>query len=78
MFFGIGKNFILAIVVLFFLGLFIDSPSSTNLVSSIKIETPTEISGIRGGDHVINIDDYKISNLDGFHLYLLIATTKID
>ncbi len=78
MFFGAGNNFILAIVVLFFLGLFVGCPSNSNYVSSVMPESPAEIAGMRSGDQVINIDGNKVSNLDDFQLYLTIATTKID
>ena len=77
MFFGAGNNFILAIVVLFFLGLFYGCPSNTNLVATVVSESPAEIAGIRSGDYVIDIDGNKVKNLDDLQLYLTIATNRV-
>ena len=77
MFFGAGNNFILAIVVLFFLGLFYGCPSNTNLVATVVPESPAEIAGIRSGDYIIDIDGNKVSNLDDLQLYLTIATNRV-
>ena len=77
MFFGAGNNFILALVVLFFLGLFVGCPSNRNIVSTVAPESPAEIAGIRAGDYIVNIDGNKISNLDDLQLYLTIATNKV-
>ena len=77
MFFGAGNNFILALVVLFFLGLFVGCPSNTNIVSTVATESPAEIAGLREGDYIINIDGNKVSNLDDLQLYLTIATNRV-
>ena len=77
MFFGAGNNFILAIVVLFFLGLFVGCPSNTNIVSTVAPDSPAAAAGIKEGDYVINIDGNKVSNLDDLQLYLTIATNKV-
>lgn len=73
MFFGAGNNFILALVVLFLLGLFCGSPSVDNKVYDIIKDSPMEIAGMKKGDEIIKIDGQKVKTLDDMQLYLTLS-----
>ena len=73
MFFGAGNNFILAIIVLFFLGLIVGSPSISTVIPSVIEGSPAQVAGIMAGDKVIAIDGDKTKTLDDLQLYLTIA-----
>ena len=73
MFFGAGNNFILAIIVLFFLGLINGSPSVSTVIPSVIEGSPAQVAGIMAGDKVIAIDGDKTKTLDDLQLYLTIA-----
>lgn len=73
MFFGAGNNFLLALIVLFFLGLFVGSPSNSPIIPSIIPESPVAVAGIKGGDEIRYIDGNRTKTLDDIQLYLTIA-----
>ena len=73
MFFGAGNNFILAIIVLFFLVLIVGSPSISTVIPSVIDGSPAQVAGIMAGDKVIAIDGDKTKTLDDLQLYLTIA-----
>ena len=73
MFFGAGNNFILAIIVLFFLGLIIGSPSISTVIPSVIEGSPAHNAGLVAGDKVVSINGDKTKTLDDLQLYLTIA-----
>ena len=73
MFFGAGNNFILALVVLFFLGLFAGSPSLSTIVPNVIENSPAALAGIKSGDDIKYINGDKVKTLDDIQLYLTIA-----
>lgn len=73
MFFGAGNNFILAIIVLFFLGLIVGSPSISTVIPSVIEGSPAEIAGLMAGDKIIAVDGDRTKTLDDLQLYLTIA-----
>ena len=73
MFFGAGNNFILALVVLFLLGLFWGSPSLSTVVPKVIEDSPVAISGIKEGDDIKYINGSRVKTLDDIELYLAIA-----
>ena len=73
MFFGAGNNFILALLVLFFLGLIVGSPSTSNKVYDVIADSPVALAGMQKGDRIIEIDGNKIKTLDDLQLYLQLA-----
>ena len=73
MFFGAGNNFILALVVLFFLGLIIGSPSTSNVIPSVIDGSPAQLAGIMANDKITKINGNKIKTLDDLQLYLAIS-----
>ena len=78
MFFGAGNNFILALLVLFFLGLIIGSPSTSNKVYDVIDASPMANAGILKGDKIIKIDGNTIKTLDDMQLYLQLASGETD
>lgn len=73
MFFGAGNNFILAIVVLFFLGLIVGSPNNSTIIPSVIEGSPAHTAGLQSGDKVTAINGDKTKTLDDLQLYLTIA-----
>ena len=73
MFFGAGNNFILALVVLFFLGLCTGIPNNNTIVKTVLEGSPAQSSGMMPGDEIIRINGDKAKTLDDLQLYLAIA-----
>jgi len=73
MFFGAGNNFILALVVLCFLGLVIGSPSTSNVVYGVIEGSPIAEVGMKKDDRIVEIDGNTIKTLDDLQLYLTLA-----
>ncbi len=73
MFFGAGNNFILALVVLFFLGLIMGSPSVSTVIPSVISGSPADIAGLKANDDIKYINGDKVKTLDDIQLYLAIA-----
>ncbi len=73
MFFGAGNNFILALIVLFCLGLFSGSPSLSTAIPTVIEGSPAEIAGLKSGDDIKYINGDKVKTLDDIELYLTIA-----
>ena len=67
---GVFNNFVLAILILFFIGLFHGSVDMTPRISEIDKTYPMYEAGIREGDIVKEINGNKIDTLDDFKLYL--------
>lgn len=73
MFFGAGNNFILALLVLFFLGLFAGAPDLSTRVNNVLEESPAAIAGLMKDDEIISINGQKAKTIDDVQLYLAIA-----
>ena len=73
MFFGPGFNFIFAILILFFVALFVGGRSYEPIISNVKKDSPAQIVGIEKNDKIIKINDKKVSTLDDVSIYLTIA-----
>ncbi len=74
MFFGAGNNFLLALIVLFFIGLTTGSPiESQPIVKEVTIDSPAETAGIMPGDMILEVDGNKVSNYDDFQIYLYMS-----
>ncbi len=78
MFFGAGNNFLLALIVLFFLGLIMGSPSNSTVIPSVIENSPSYLAGMRPGDKIISIDGEKTKTLDDVELYLAIAKDETE
>ena len=74
MFFGAGNNFILALIVLFFIGLTTGSPIETQpIVKEVTVDSPAEKAGIMAGDIILEVDGNKVNNYDDFQIYLYMS-----
>ena len=73
MFFGAGNNFLLALIVLFFLGLFSGAPSLTAKVNKVIEESPAAVAGMMPGDEIKYVNGQKAKTTDDVQLYLAIA-----
>ena len=78
MFFGAGNNFILALVVLFFLGLFSGSPNNSTVVKTVLEGSPAEIAGMMAGDEIKYVNGERAKTLDDVQLYLAIANGETE
>lgn len=74
MFFGAGNNFLLALIVLFFIGLISGCPIEKQpVVKDISEGSPAEVAGILPGDIVTYVNGDKVSNYDDLQIYLIMA-----
>ena len=73
MFFGAGNNFILALFVLFLLGLFVGSPSNSTIIPGVIDNSPAALAGLKANDDIKKINGNVTKTLDDIQLYLTIA-----
>lgn len=78
MFFGAGNNFLLALIVLFFLGLVIGSPSNSTIIPNVIPDSPVALAGIKPGDDIKKINGSKTSTLDDVELYLALSNGETE
>lgn len=73
MFFGAGNNFILAILILFLIGICFGSTDTTPYISDVTKDYPAALAGVEKGDKVLEINDHKVSSIDDISLYITLA-----
>ena len=76
MVFGPVNNFILAVVLLFFIALIWGGNTMDPVVAKVEEDSPAEKVGIEVGDTIIKINGRKIETNDDISLYLAIANPK--
>lgn len=76
MFFGAGNNFILAILLLFGIGLCFGSTDQTPYITSAVEDYPAYEAGIRADDKVLKINNHKITSIDDISLYVTLANKE--
>ncbi len=69
---GVFNNFLLAILILFFIGLFFGSPSPTPVITSLEAGFPSYEMGLKEGDIIKEINGKSISTRDDAQLYLVL------
>lgn len=67
---GVTFNFILALVLLFIIGLFTGSPQNRPIIDSLSEGYPIIESGIKKGDQIIEVNGKKIGSVDRLLLEL--------
>lgn len=72
MFFGAGNNFILAFLVLMFIGLLTGSPVMDPVLTKVDTNYPLYEAGIRDNDKVLKINGKSISTIDDVKVYMTI------
>lgn len=73
---GIMFNFILAIVILFVVGLATNSPKTTMIIGSIDANSPAYNAGLVDGDRIVAINNIKVNNADRLQLELAVLNGK--
>lgn len=73
MFMGPGFNFLLALIILFSIGLIWGSPNSTPKISSVTKNYPAYNAGLQKEDIITEINGHKIKTMDDVSLYLTVA-----
>lgn len=76
MFFGAGNNFILAILILFILGLGWGARTDEAIITGFAENMPAINSNLEIGDKIIKVNDHKIRSNDDVTLYLQIEGKK--
>lgn len=69
---GVFNNFLLATLILFFIGLFFGSPSRTPVITSLEAGFPSYEMGLKEGDIIKEINGKSISTRDDAQLYLVL------
>ncbi len=71
---GVTMNFILALVVLFVIGLIWGGRYSTTVLEAVQEGSAASEAGIEAGDTIIKVDGKKTSSWDMAQLYLVMKT----
>ena len=74
MFFGAGNNFILAILILFIIGLGWGAVSNDAIISDLVSDGPAETAGLEVGDKILKINNHKIKSNDDVSIYIQIES----
>ena len=73
MVFGPMNNFILAVVLLFFIALIWGGTTMNPVVTDIESGSACEVAGMSAGDKILVINNHKVKTSDDITLYLAIA-----
>lgn len=73
MFFGAGFNFIFAILLLFFIALFVGSANLKPIVGSIEDNSAAYNAGLTKGDRILKINGKTTTTIDDVSLYFAIS-----
>lgn len=77
MFFGAGNNFIFAGIILLAIALIWGAPNMDAVLSGVDTSYPAYEAGLRKGDIVTELNNYKISSSDDLAIYMqIIDKTK--
>ena len=76
MFFGPMNNFILAVIILFFLALIWGGSTMAPNITEVEDKSAAYEAGLKAGDTVLEINNHKIKTSDDISLYLAIADPK--
>jgi len=77
MVFGPMNNFILAVVILFFIALIWGGTTMNPVITEVEKGSVSESAGIVAGDKILEINNHKIKTNDDISLYLAIAKTNV-
>ncbi len=76
MVFGPMNNFILAVLLLFFIALIWGGSTMNPTITSIEKGSAAEASELKAQDKVLRIDNHKVSTSDDISLYLAVSNPK--
>jgi len=69
-------NFILAFLLLFFIGLVFGSPATKPVVGAIEKDSPAEKAGLEVGDTIVSINNKKVYNWDQILMKLQLINSE--
>ena len=72
LFAGVFNNFLLAIILLFFIALFWGAPSLDPIINDVAEGMPAEQAGVRAGDRILEVNGTKVTTWDKAQLLLLV------
>lgn len=75
---GVFNNFILAIILLFFLALTNDVARVAPVIDKVTPETPAAVAGLKKGDRIVSVEGTKTSSWDKVVLLLSIDEDRTD
>ena len=75
---GVFNNFILAIILLFFLALTNDVARVAPVIDKVTPETPAAVAGLKKGDRIVSVEGIKTSSWDKVVLLLSIDEDRTD
>ena len=78
LFFGAGNNFILAIILLFLIGLIFGAPNMDTTITNLTEGYPMEKAGVEVGDKIIKINGHKTRTMDDVQVRLLLVKEGSD
>ena len=67
---GIIFNFLLAVILLFFVGLFNGVPNNQSIVGTVDSSYPAYDAGLKPGDKILELDAKKVNTIDKLSLQL--------
>lgn len=76
MFFGAFNNFILAVVVLFLVGIIYGSADMSSKIPGVIEGSPMAVAGLKKGDKIVKIDREKVTSIDDVQLFLALANPE--
>lgn len=76
MFFGAFNNFILAVLILFFISLIYGSPDMSSKIPGVIEDSPMSEVGLLTNDRIISIDGHKTTSIDDVQLFLALANPE--
>ena len=76
MVFGPMNNFILAVILLFFIALVWGGSTMNPIITEVENNSAAAVAGIEKGDKILKINKHKISTSDDISLYLAVADPK--
>ena len=75
---GVFNNFLLAIIILFFLALFVDVAAVSPVIKEVAKDSPIAAAGIVAGDKIVEVDGTKTPSWDKATLLLSIDEEKTE
>ena len=78
LFFGAGNNFILAFILLFFVGIIGGSPVMDPVISNVTEGYPMSDAGIEAGDTILEINGHETKTIDDVQLFITLNEAGSD